>query len=187
MSTAEELDRIAEETAEGANKQAELVNVTFTIVSVELVKFEYQGEARESYIGIVSRDGQEDRYWLSGAVLRRQIDYLVKEGKLPCRVKLIRDADRNGSPYVLKVAGEAEAPKVSSNEIVNGISAAVLTDAELIRQAVAIRGIDEVALALGDLSDRIEVDESGAYTLPLKGLKLTEAASIRSKLRELIG
>lgn len=175
MSTAEELDRIAEETLEGANKQAELVNMTFTLVSVELVNYEYQGEKRESYIGMISRDGVEDRYWLSGAILRRQIDYLVKEGKLPCRVKLIRDADRNGSPYVLKVAGEVEAPSVNGTP-----------DADLIRQAIDKRGIDEVAIALGTFSTNIVVGEDGAYTLSLTGLSLPEAHAIRTKLQGLI-
>lgn len=179
MNTSAELDRIAEESVENANKQAELVNLTFTILSVELVSYEYQGEQRQSYVGVVSRDGQEDdRFWLSGSILRRQIDFLVKEQKFPMRVKLIRDADRNGSPYVLKgMASEnGAAPRT-----------VVPTDADLIASAVDKVGIDEVVLALGDLSKVIMVAEDGGYVLVTKGLSLPDAATIRKTLMGLAG
>lgn len=177
----EEMDRIAEETLEGANKQAELVNLTFTLISVELVHYEYKEEKRESYVGTVSLNGKEDdRYWLSGAILRRQIDYLVKEDAFPVRVKLIRDADRNGSPYVLKIASglsKIEAPAAGG----------AMSDHQLIRAAIDRVGIDEVSVALGEHSDSIMVEEDGSYTLVTKGMSLTSAATIRTTLRELAG
>lgn len=181
MNTSAELDRIAEESVENANKQAELVNLTFTILSVELVSYEYQGEQRQSYVGVVSRDGQEDdRFWLSGSILRRQIDFLVKEQKFPMRVKLIRDADRNGSPYVLK-------GMMSENGASAAARAATPSDADLIANAVMKVGIDEVVLALGDLSKVIMVAEDGGYVLVTKGLSLPDAATIRKTLMGLAG
>lgn len=176
MNIAEELDKIALETIEGANKQAELVNMTFTLVGAELVNYEYQGEKRESYIGTVSMDGKEDRYWLSGSILRRQIDWLMANGKLPVRVKLIRDADRNGSPYVLKAMEPVR--ELSANGAVS--------DKELIRQAIDRVGVDEVAIALGEDESLIQVDDDGVFTLQLKGVSLVKAKAIRDKLTELI-
>lgn len=179
MNISEELDRVAEEAWEAqAQKQSELVNLTFTLVAARLITYEYQGEQRQTYIATVTMDGVDSDYYLGGSIIDRQVKWLLDEKKLPCRVRLIRDADRKGSPYVLK--------STSENSTQSEATVKTTDDAHLIIAAIEARGIDEVALALGDYADLIVVGENGEYELPTKGLKMTDAFKIRSKLQELI-
>lgn len=178
--TSEELDRVAEEAWEGAaKKQSELVNLTFTIVAAKHITYDYQGEQRQTYVATVSMDGKEEDYYLGGLMVDKQVKYLIDNQKLPTRVRLIRDADRKGMPYVLK------GMTAETNGAVPATTSAKSTDADLIASAVEKVGIDEVVLALGDLAKCIAVEEDGSYVLVTKGLSLPDAATIRKTLRGL--
>lgn len=184
MNTTDELDRIAEEAWEGAaKKQSELVNLTFTIVAAKHITYDYQGEQRQTYVATVAMDGKEEDYYLGGLMVDKQVKYLLDSNLLPTRVRLIRDADRKGMPYVLKGMA-AESNGATPETAPKGSFA---TDADLITGAIEKAGIDEVVLALGDLSKVIMVDEDGAYVLVTKGLSLPDAATIRKTLRGLAG
>src|SRR5207247_9532361 len=90
--------------------------------AARLVKYEYGGEERQAYVGTVMIDGAQEEAYLRGAICMKQIKWLIENGKLPAALKLVRDSDRFGSPYVLKadeparmtgpdsVKGEGSAP-----------------------------------------------------------------------------
>src|ERR671922_1496769 len=94
------LEKIAEETPDSnARRQSELVNLSFTLRGARLVKFVYQGEERQAYVGSIVINGAEQEAYLGGAICMRQIKWLIENRKLPAALKLIRDSDRFGSPY----------------------------------------------------------------------------------------
>ena len=104
----EGLEKIAEEASDSnARRQSELVNLSFTLRDARLVKYVYEGEERQAYVGTVVIDETEEEAYLRGAICMKQIKWLIENGKLPATLKLVRDADRFGSPYVLKAAEPA--------------------------------------------------------------------------------
>ena len=97
------LEKIAEEASDSnARRQSELVNLSFTLRGARLVKYVYEGEERQAYVATVVMDGAEEEAYLRGAICMKQIKWLIENGKLPAAVKLVRDSDRFGSPYVLR-------------------------------------------------------------------------------------
>jgi hypothetical protein len=110
------LEKIAEESSDSSarrqgelvtRRQSELVNLSFTLTNARLVKFVYQGEERQAYVGSVVINGAEEEAYLGGAICMKQIKWLVESAKLPAPLRLVRDSDRFGSPYVLKAAEPA--------------------------------------------------------------------------------
>ena len=100
-------------------RQSELVNLSFTLRDARLVKFVYQGEDRQAYIGSVVINGAEQEAYLGGAICMKQINWLIENRQLPAPLKLVRDSERFGSPYVLKADEPAGR---TSPESVNGHS-----------------------------------------------------------------
>jgi hypothetical protein len=97
------LEKIAEEALDSnARRQSDLVNLSFTLRDARLVKYVYEGEERQAYVGTVVIDGAEEEAYLRGAICMKQVKWLIENGKLPAALKLVRDSDRFGSPYVLK-------------------------------------------------------------------------------------
>lgn len=98
------LDKIAEEASDsnGGRRQSELVNLSFTLRDARLVKYLYEGEERQAYVGTVAINGVEEDVYLRGAILTKQIKWLIANDKVPAPLKLVRDSERFGSPYVLK-------------------------------------------------------------------------------------
>ena len=102
---AENLNRIAEEGG-GARKEQELVNVDFTLKVARLHRYDYKGEERQSWIAVCELpDGTEDEFYIGGSTSFRQVQWLVDNEKLPLRVRMTRDTNKEGQPYVLKPAG----------------------------------------------------------------------------------
>ena len=97
------LEKIAEEASDSnARRQSELLNLSFTLRDARLVRYVYEGEERQAYVGTVMIDGAEEEAYLRGAICMKQIKWLIENRKLPAALKLVRDSDRFGSPYVLK-------------------------------------------------------------------------------------
>jgi len=116
------LEKIAEEGSDSnARRQSELVNLSFTLRDARIVKYVYEGEERQAYVGTVVIDGAEEEAYLRGAICMRQIKWLIENGKLPAALKLVRDSDRFGSPYVLKAD---EPAGLTGPDGVNGESSA---------------------------------------------------------------
>jgi len=116
------LDKIAEEAADSnARRQSELVSLSFTLRDARLVKYVYEGEERQAYVGTVMIDGAQEEAYLRGAICMKQIKWLIENGKLPAALKLVRDSDRFGSPYVLKAD---ELARMTDLDRVNGESSA---------------------------------------------------------------
>jgi len=97
------LEKIAGEGWDASTRrQSELVNLSFTLRDARLVKYVYEGEERQAYVGTIAIDGAEEDVFLRGAICTKQINWLIASGKLPAPLKLVRDSERFGSPYVLK-------------------------------------------------------------------------------------
>jgi len=79
-------------------KTVDLVGKEFTITSVKTVS----GLYGDSYVGVITLDGNEREAWLSGNIIKRQIDAALLHNKLPLTVTLNRDADKYGEPFVLQ-------------------------------------------------------------------------------------
>src|SRR3989304_3554178 len=92
-----------------AIKTTDLVNRTFTIVSVVLKDVEEekdgQVEVRQTYVGTIRFDLAHENVdaWLGGQRVKRQIDKAVQEKVLPLRVRLVLD----GRSYVLVRPGDS--------------------------------------------------------------------------------
>jgi hypothetical protein len=116
------LEKIAEEALDSnARRQSELVNLSFTLRDARLVKYVYEGEERQAYVGTVVIDGAEEEAYLRGAICMKQIKWLIEKGKLPAALKLVRDSDHFGSPYVLKAD---EPSRTTGADGLNGDSSA---------------------------------------------------------------
>ena len=72
-----------------AVKEAELVNLSFTIHSVNWQEGVNEGKPWASYIGSITFDGEKEpvEAWLGGKGVIAQIAWLVDNKKLPVRVK----------------------------------------------------------------------------------------------------
>jgi hypothetical protein len=104
------LERIAGEGWDtSGRRQSELVNLSFTLRDARLVKYVYEGEERQAYVGTIAIDGSVEEVFLRGAICTKQINWLIASGKLPAPLKLVRDSERFGSPYVLKADEPARA------------------------------------------------------------------------------
>ena len=76
----------------------EIVGKSFTINDVKKVN----GHYGETYVGVLTLDGNNVEAWLSGNIVFRQITALVDGDDLPREnVTIIRDADSYGEPFVL--------------------------------------------------------------------------------------
>ena len=119
----EALNRTAEEAwEERAEKQRLLVNRTFRIDSLELVQYTNQnGHEDESHVATLLLDGETEtrNFWLGGALVRPQLDMMVKGDLLPAYVTLIEDGEKKGNPYRLLVPStgspEASPPPASGH------------------------------------------------------------------------
>ena len=72
-----------------AVKEAELVNLSFTIHSVEWREGVKDGKPWASYIGSITFDGEKEpvEAWLGGKGVMAQLRWLVDNGKFPVHVK----------------------------------------------------------------------------------------------------
>src|SRR3989304_7721591 len=72
-----------------AIKEAELVNLSFTIHSVEWREGVKDGKPWASYIGSITFDGEKEpvEAWLGGRGVMAQLRWLVENGKFPVHVK----------------------------------------------------------------------------------------------------
>jgi len=72
-----------------AIKEAELVNLSFTIHSVEWREGVKDGKPWASYIGSITFDGEKEpvEAWLGGKGVMAQLRWLVDNGKFPVHVK----------------------------------------------------------------------------------------------------
>ena len=72
-----------------AVKEAELVNLSFTIHSVEWREGVKDGKPWSSYIGSITFDGEKESVeaWLGGKGVMAQLRWLVDNGKFPVHVK----------------------------------------------------------------------------------------------------
>ena len=72
-----------------AVKEAELVNLSFTIYSVEWREGVKDGKPWASYIASIALDGQDETVeaWLGGKGVIAQLNWLVSNGKFPVHVK----------------------------------------------------------------------------------------------------
>jgi len=83
-------DDIWEDSMKGqAVKEAELVNLSFTIHSVEWREGVKDGKPWSSYIGSITFDGEKEpvEAWLGGKGVMAQLRWLVDNGKFPVHVK----------------------------------------------------------------------------------------------------
>ena len=90
-----------------AIKTTELVNRTFTILSVELKELtelaeldkEGKPKVRQTYVGTIRFDGDPENHvaWLGGAGPKAAIDEALERGAFPLQVKLVLD----GKAYML--------------------------------------------------------------------------------------
>lgn len=174
-----ELERIAEEAYGEILKQAEMINVTFTLQDAEVVTFEDEqtGEPRHSYKATIQIDDEPPVLcWLGGRIVFRQVEWLLANGKLPLIVKLIRDAALKGQPYKLQtVAAAPKATRPKGDQTV-----------ELLAAALAAVGEVAVFEALGDYADLLSYEgDAGILSLNTKGMKLADIAKVQAILRRL--
>ncbi len=110
-------------------KQVDLVNLDFIFLDVETVEWEDQEtkETKDGRVGTIDKGEGPERYWLDGALVRPQVDYMVEQGLLPHRMRLIRDGERRGSPYILQALGGA-APELGADVPFESAPAAVAED-----------------------------------------------------------
>ncbi len=77
-----------------------LLDKNFTINSVKVVN----GMHGETFVGELTLDGEAVEAWLSGNVVFRQLTALVDADGFPREVRIVRDADQWGEPFVLQDA-----------------------------------------------------------------------------------
>lgn len=93
------LQAIADDTSfDETMRTVDLVGNQFTITSVKLVS----GLYGDSYVGVITLDGNEREAWLSGNIIKRQIDAALEHNQLPLNVTLVRDKLKYGEPFVLQ-------------------------------------------------------------------------------------
>ena len=101
-----------EESMKGtAVKEAELVNLSFTIHSVNWQEGVNEGKPWASYIGSITFDGEKEpvEAWLGGKGVIAQIAWLVDNQKFPVRVKHTLE-NKAYKLVLLDGAGPAVAP-----------------------------------------------------------------------------
>ena len=151
---AEELDRIANEAGGQARKEAELVNLTFTITAARMHTYDWQGEERKSFIATCETEEGPDDFYIGGAKSFRQLKWLVENDLLPVQVKMVRDVSKEGSPYILKAIDGVKKPRRSADKDV--MAAAV--------EAVGVDAVLEAATADG-LETAFQFSPQGELTL----------------------
>ena len=93
------LEAIANDTSfDETMKTVDLVGKEFTITDVKLVS----GLYGDSYVGVITLDGNEREAWLSGNIIKRQIDSALSHNALPLTDTMYRDEDKYGEPFVLR-------------------------------------------------------------------------------------
>lgn len=99
----DQTDRQTEEEFPLAKPGAELVNLVFTIRSVERVAYKWEDKDREGFVTEVLVDGaaEPESYFLGGRYVIAEIKALKERGLLPIRLKLTRDSELKGNPYKL--------------------------------------------------------------------------------------
>ncbi len=180
-----------------AGKQAELVNQDFMLLSATLVDYEFEGEKRTSWVGVVEVEGEEPTsYWLSGALVRPQMDYLMKNELLPVKARLVRDAERKGSPYVLQAFEErAQTLVEQANAALNPPD--VITEARAAGALPKLRNrlakiqttvdLDTMlkAVSEADLNNAFQLDEEGLHIVLDSNIGVVEQAKVVKMLQAL--
>lgn len=99
---------------------AELMGMTFELLSFEEVETRYKdeklGKNRVTQIATLILEGEEEqlRYWLGGVQVNRQLAYLKTTGRLPLVMKLGGEGNQD-SPYKL-VPPDDETPLVEAGK-----------------------------------------------------------------------
>src|SRR3989304_2587516 len=102
-------DDIWEDSMKGnAVKEAELVNLSFTIHSVDWREGVKAGKPWSSYIASITIDGQDEpvEAWLGGKGVIAQLTWELGHGKFPIRVKQVLE---NKAYKLVKVVGAVPA------------------------------------------------------------------------------
>ena len=99
VQTTLDLDGIAEKatTFNETMNTASLVGKTFKIMEVRSVPNQFDGY---TYVGTIELDGEEVESWLSGSLVRKQLDAFVEADALPMTVRLSKE-EGQFSPFRL--------------------------------------------------------------------------------------
>ena len=177
-----------------AIKTTDLVNRTFTIVSVALKDVEEekggQTQIRQTYVGTIRFDLEHENVdaWLGGAGVKTQIDAALARKALPLRVKLVLD----GKAYALVDPGDSP-PAVLPAEPPSAVTAGQQPSADLIALikdwTQEVGGMGEVQRALNTktlmppIALALAYSPEGVLTWRLSSLSDAQITELRLALR----
>jgi len=148
--------------------KGELDGKVFQVTGYRLATTQYG----QRHVGLIKLSGAEETVeaWLDGVFLTRQLVKLAEKEAFPCLLKLTKDEEINGSPWMFVTPSEAEKkawlgdpkvpaanPDAHAEQMPKAVNIAVLyQDAEAVAGGAAYEALEKA-----ELTHVVTIDDSG--------------------------